>query len=521
MQITFLGHAGFLVHTSRALIIMDAWVSPDGAFDGGWFQLPQNHFMAKNILNEIEKSEHPIYIYISHEHKDHFDIPFIKSIASIKNKKIEFVIPSFRRTKLHDQLKEITTCPIHILEDEQCLEIPNGSLKIYTDDSEMDRDSAILLKADGCTFLNLNDCKIFDRLPLIKQQLGNIDAFAVQFSGATWHPTCYDYSDEEYAIIAKKKMVSKFAITAKAIKTIDPQFFIPSAGPACFLDPATIHINFEKENIFPRYNKFYDYLVLKNVIKPEIIKELMPGDSIDVELKKYNFKDQPNYNLDFENYINNYAKQYEQYFSNRAPIFSLVQLLQIQNKLAEALQQKLNGFNSHKIIDRNLYIAINELPDSFIEVDFVAKKTEIVTLYNSDNFYHLSSKAVEFYRIINGLQTWEDFSLTFRVKLNRAPDAYQSLIHGFLILEANDIEFLCERFKQFELSKERMVLEVNNVNYTINRFCPHQGADLKYATIEEDKFIVCPRHGWRFDITNDGLCENKQCSINAITYEPE
>ena len=35
MQITYLGHAGFCVETSRSIVVMDPWVSPTGAFDSG------------------------------------------------------------------------------------------------------------------------------------------------------------------------------------------------------------------------------------------------------------------------------------------------------------------------------------------------------------------------------------------------------------------------------------------------------------------------------------------------------
>ncbi len=41
MLITYLGHAGFCVETSRSLVIMDPWLSPLGAFDSAWFQFHQ------------------------------------------------------------------------------------------------------------------------------------------------------------------------------------------------------------------------------------------------------------------------------------------------------------------------------------------------------------------------------------------------------------------------------------------------------------------------------------------------
>jgi len=38
MEINFLGHSGFLLESNHSIIIMDPWLSKDGAYDGGWFQ---------------------------------------------------------------------------------------------------------------------------------------------------------------------------------------------------------------------------------------------------------------------------------------------------------------------------------------------------------------------------------------------------------------------------------------------------------------------------------------------------
>ena len=82
--------------------------------------------------------------------------------------------------------------------DGDSVPIPTGSITLYLDDSELNRDSAILVKAGGRSFLNLNDCRIVDALPGIARTEGSPDVFACQFSGAGWHPTCYEYPREQY-----------------------------------------------------------------------------------------------------------------------------------------------------------------------------------------------------------------------------------------------------------------------------------------------------------------------------------
>ena len=41
--------------------------------------------------------------------------------------------------------------------------------------------------------------------------------------------------------------------------------------------------------------------------------------------------------------------------------------------------------------------------------------------------------------------TWDDFSLTFRMRLNREPDIYHTVVQGFLRLEPEDMNWFCER----------------------------------------------------------------------------
>jgi len=54
-------------------------------------------------------------------------------------------------------------------------------------------------------------------------------------------------------------MFSKFEATARAIEALQPEVFLPSAGPPCFLDPQLFHINFEPINIFPRNAQLIDF----------------------------------------------------------------------------------------------------------------------------------------------------------------------------------------------------------------------------------------------------------------------
>ena len=91
--------------------------------------------------------------------------------------------------------------------------------------------------------------------------------------------------------------------------------------------------------------------------------------------------------------------------------------------------------------------------------------------------------------------------------MSRSPDTYDYLIDAFLCLDAEDFKEFEKSFYQRENNEcERIVVHGNSKSYEINRYCPHEYADLKYSEIDENDILVCPRHCWEFDLKNKGVC---------------
>lgn len=518
MLITFLGHAGFCVETSRSLIIMDPWLSPMGAFDSAWFQFPSNHHIAALVQEKLQDTSRRKYIYISHEHKDHFDLAFLNSLVS---RDFTLILPHYRRPALRNLLADYKCDGMITCHDGQVITLEDGYVQLFLDDSELDRDSTILVSVDGMTFLNMNDCKLHDRLPKIKADHNKIDVFAAQFSGATWHPTCYEYSSEVYQAISKKKMMSKFEATAKAVEAVKPKMYLPSAGPCCFLDPLLVHLNFEPVNIFPRAHKILDYLDKRlKRSHPVYAPSLMPGDVIDVDCAELAYR-VPNRvtEANVQEYLMAYQSRYEGLFNTRR-YSSPNGCDGILARLKDALESKLASFTLSERVDRNLYFRFREPYDTMLRVDFQHRQVKPVSEITDSNFYSIAAPSWEIERVLNQRITWEDFSLTFRMRLSRSPDVYQTLIQGFLLMEPEDLNHFCARLLALESQKERFIVEAGGSRYSCNRICPHQGGDLSEGWIEEDRYLVCARHRWRYDLQNGGKSDTSTDSIDAVALEP-
>lgn len=58
-----------------------------------------------------------------------------------------------------------------------------------------------------------------------------------------------------------------------------------------------------------------------------------------------------------------------------------------------------------------------------------------------------------------------------------------------------------EEGKRFIIDDEEIALfKVKEKIYALNNFCPHQHAPLIYDGFIENVKVVCPAHGWEFDL---------------------
>jgi UDP-MurNAc hydroxylase len=517
MYITNLGHAGFCVETDTVVIIMDPWLSPKGAYDSAWFQFPRNHHLASYVQDKLHDSKRERFIYISHEHQDHFDLPFLESL---ENRDFTLILPLFRRKALQFLLKDYRCKEIVNCTNRQKILIPGGFIRLELDDSELNRDSAILVEADGLSFLNLNDCKLYDILPEIVSQEKQIDVFTCQFSGATWHPTCYEYPQTQYEAISKKKMLNKFETVAKAIEVIRPRVFLPSAGPACFLDPNLFPINFEPVNIFPRAPMLINFLNHRLQNLATSCHELMPGDVLDVAKGEFIALAKTRVNEDnLKSYLREYAADYEKLFTQWEKEHEQNDANKTLESLRFELLRKLDHLPLAHRIPVPLYFQLNDTTATMLRVDFAQKSVEHATEIKEENYYFISAPAWQIARILARQLTWEDFTLTFRVRLKRNPDVYQPILHAFLVMEAEDLKDFCTKLLQIEAQSERVVIKTDNRKYEINRYCPHQGGDLCHSWVEENRYLTCPRHRWQFDLAKGGQCTTNDTSLHAVSLE--
>ena len=513
MQITFLGHAGFLVTCSEDVILCDPWFSPFGAYAASWFPFPAN---ASVDITQLERATH---LYISHWHQDHLDRWFLNSRSREFKDRVIVIIPKFQYPHLIDPVREWGYRNIVEVEDE--LRTTNGTrIYIQRDENPLYSDSSITIATEDAVFVNSNDCKLtIGQEEEIVKRFGAVTVYAAQFSGATFHPTCYDYPSETKREISTQRRAAKFQRILHSMQRLGATTYIPSAGPACFLSDDLFALNRNPETVFSTSGDFRTWLD-DQPQPPWDYRELLPGQTFSCNARDShrNTSSVIGEEYDSADYLAHYA-------ADRAE--------EIRNELARFDHPVSNILEATKQHFR-------ELLDTVPELARKANVTLEMKITNVGSFFVDTAQGViydvrrpivrnqryeieisEFWMcaIVGAKIRWEDFILAFRFRIHRSPDVYNEAFIAFLHLDSREeredymrhLDLLsrrdCERIQRYHNGK---LLEYD-------RYCPHNCEDLSEATIEEG-VLTCPRHFWRFSL-EDGCGLNNPGSIHAVEVE--
>jgi UDP-MurNAc hydroxylase len=286
------------------------------------------------------------------------------------------------------------------------------------------------------------------------------------------------------------------------------------------LDPTLIELNFGPVTIFPRAPQLLQYLRKRLGSRETKVLEIMPGDTVGAATGDVVAHGTERVSeLEFEGYIRAYAARYTDYFRERQKQPSEEEVQTILDRLSAALERKLEAFELHDRLTVPLYFGLSDATGKILKIDFPSQTVEHVPGIQESNYYSLMTPSWQIARVLDGAITWEEFALTFRVRLNRKPDVYQTLIQGFLLLEPEDMNWFCRKLLEIEQNRERIIVEAGGLRYSIDRYCPHQGGDLSQGWADEGRYWTCPRHRWQFALEENGRCLTGQGSINAVCLE--
>jgi L-ascorbate metabolism protein UlaG (beta-lactamase superfamily) len=186
-RLSFVNHASFIVESDSALLLVDPW--PEGAaFNNGWSLLDQSTSSA-DLIARLNKSGLPVFVWFSHEHPDHFSIPFLKKFKEHFRGIATFL---FQHTLDKRVVGFLRKSGFDVAECADGMPVALGRAMRITVFHFSDSDSWCLISSGGRTILNLNDCALTTARHCneVKARLDKIapriDFLFTQFGYANW-----------------------------------------------------------------------------------------------------------------------------------------------------------------------------------------------------------------------------------------------------------------------------------------------------------------------------------------------
>ena len=246
-NISLVNHASVLIKSETVSLLTDPWFFGD-AFNDGWALFYENdHDEICRILNSVT------HIFISHEHPDHFSIPFFKKYS---NKLIDLNIKIiFQETNDKRVITFLRILNLHVIEakNNKWIELDlNIHIKFFSIGTI---DSTFILSTPENYFINTNDCELsfFDGKKIKNNIKQNKPVILLhQFSYAAWRA-----SSEWKQKAAKYKLIQ----LSKLNKLFNASLLIPFASFIYFAHEENFNLNSDVNS--PK--KVSDFLKNENI----------------------------------------------------------------------------------------------------------------------------------------------------------------------------------------------------------------------------------------------------------------
>jgi UDP-MurNAc hydroxylase len=214
-SLTLINHASVLIKGDSQSILTDPWYEGD-VFHRGWRLLHEN---TENDIEQVLNNTN--FIWISHEHPDHFSIGFFRKYKPLLiDRKIVILFQNRKDKRVIEFLRKSGFESIELSTGEPFTLEKHFTVRVVKDEFY---DSALLVNVAGKNIFNLNDCALHsqERITDFAQTYGQCDVLLTQFSYAAWKGGRDNLQWRSLA--AKEKLVSlvRQGHTLKA-KTVIP-----------------------------------------------------------------------------------------------------------------------------------------------------------------------------------------------------------------------------------------------------------------------------------------------------------
>ncbi len=305
-KVKLINHASVKINLDGISIISDPWY--DGSvFHKGWKLI--HELSREETKKHLEKTD---YIYVSHEHPDHFSPGFFF------NKEYKGVLEKNKTKILFQETKDKRVLNFLVKNGFEVIEVPNKRYLTLRNNVKIKIvkfgyiDSALIIEGSNNKILNLNDCPLNDieEIKKFKKEHGKFDLLLTQFSYAAWKGNEDNKGYRENAATEKlKTLINQYNI-------LECKKVIPFASFIYFSNKLNKFMNDEinKPHIFQESLKSkIDSVILAPGEEQHISDLVQKQESLDFWKNKYDMinnlpLDTYDKSIDFNTLQNEYTK---------------------------------------------------------------------------------------------------------------------------------------------------------------------------------------------------------------------
>ena len=507
MRTVFHGHACLAIESGTGGVLVDPWFSREGAFYGAWFPFPDNAPLRDQALARASA------ICVSHNHADHLDVAVLDR-ACAADATLSIHVPRYPTAWFADRLARVApSLRDRFAEHAPWQPFDAGGLSLFfvPDADPGAIDAALVARADGQCVVDLNDAHLStEQLERLRAEVGRIDVLALQCSGASEYPVCYDMPLERRRAVARRKRADKLTHVRDVIELLEPERVLLFAGPPVFLDPALAALDLPGEDsVFPdqldvlRHIEQTDPAIARRsylAVPGEVLSDDLLFDRADLAAPRLApYADKPAY-----------LRAYAARRADLAP-FDWGKVPEPAACLRYFARMATLSRPMSDAIGGAVTFAAREASGAEVAytVDFAARRARPGR--DDAALYVLTFPAACLQDLLSGQSTWDDVFLSLRMRFEERTDRF--IVHLKTLLRYMDPALFDAVLAQEQAlasdgASDTFDVAVPGSRYRVQRRCPHAGTDLAtQGRLDPDGTITCLAHRFCYDLAT-GHCRN-------------
>jgi L-ascorbate metabolism protein UlaG (beta-lactamase superfamily) len=232
VRVEYIGHACLLLEAGGERIITDPWFT-DPVMANSWYHVPA-------FSRGLGELPHLDYIYISHEHADHLDIPALRQL----DEDATIVIPAYGDGKMEATLAAagLKQTVVTLADGEELVTPGGATLALYFADTGSKDSSLIVAHGDGCVYDHTDNWITPEKMARIGERW-DVDIAFQCYAGVGSFPSYMLWPLDYRIAVGDSKKLQLFERMKKTAEALRPKALVPFGASFGYLRPETLWLN--------------------------------------------------------------------------------------------------------------------------------------------------------------------------------------------------------------------------------------------------------------------------------------